>query len=152
MISFLAIISSCTSIQYTARKEPRIFIQNEDSIVFITMKIWYDSLKNKNNIEVVSVSKIPGRLKQLLENELHGNYLSCVIYNTQNKASESFTIQHPLLRDVEFIDENNRLAKKFIRLKESEFFIRFEKRNYNFLKISENTLLYGHVELLNVDL
>lgn len=123
----------------------------KDSIVFITMKIWSDSLESGNKIEVLKIIKKPGVLKKpLVEKMNNENYLTCIAINEKYKMKDSFCIEHPLYREIESIDEKNQFLKRNINLKESEFFVRFEKKNYDYLIIKENCPVTKDKEIISI--
>lgn len=109
-----------------------------DSIVFISMKMWHDSLQRSNHIDVLEVLTKPGTLKrQLTDTRIRENYLKCVLMSKIG-VRDSFLIEHPLYKDVEAVGENNQLSMHSLNLKEAQFFVRFQKKNYNTLVIKEN--------------
>ncbi|WP_156027035.1 hypothetical protein [Sporocytophaga myxococcoides] len=123
----------------------------KDSIVFITMRIWSDSLESGNNIEVLKIIKKPGTLKNpLIGNMKSENYLNCIAINEKNNIKDSFCIEHPLYREIELLDEKNQLLKRNINLKESEFFVRFEKKNYDYLIIKENSPVTKDKKIISI--
>jgi hypothetical protein len=145
----LFIISSCRTAQQGSKSEAQSENSQKDSIVFITMKMQFDSLGNKNEIKVLKIIKKPGSLKnQLTENIESKNYLRCIVFNKKNNMKDSFCIEHPLYREIESVDEKNQFFKRNIQLKESEFFIRFSKKKYNTLLIKENSPIANGKELI----
>ncbi len=114
-------------------------IQNEDnnSIVFLVLKISKDSIQKKNVIEFVSKTKSVGKIKNdyqgLIDSE---NYLTIDLYE-QDKLIKTIVIPHPLYKSVEYLDGNT-LTTKSIELNKEEFFIRLQmKDNSNKIRISE---------------
>lgn len=113
----------------------------KDSIVFISMKMWHDSLHQSNHIEVLEVLTKQGTLKrQLADHTMHENYLKCITLS-KTGVRDSFLIEHPLYKDVEAVGENNQLSRHRLNLKEAQFFVRFQKKNYTALVIKENASL-----------
>lgn len=132
------VLASCRTSRTGVSSEPSP-VAPMDSIVFISMKIWHDSLQQSNHIEVLEVLTKPGSLKrQLHDNALRENYLKCILWNKKTGMRDSFVIEHPLYRDVEAVDESHQLSMKRLNLKEAQFFVRFQKKNYNTLVIQEN--------------
>lgn len=149
LIFALFIISSCRTAQPGSKSEAQRENSLNDSIVFVTMKMQFDSLVNKNEIKVLKIIKKPGSLKnQLTENIENKNYLRCIVFNKKNNVKDSFCIEHPLFREIESVDEKNQFFKRNIQLRESEFFIRFDKKNYNALMIKENSPVAKDKELI----
>ncbi len=123
----------------------------KDSIVFITMRIWSDSLESGNNIEVLKIIKKPGTLKtRWIENIKSENYLNCIAVDEKNNIKDSFSIDHPLYKEIESLDEKNQFFKRKINLKESEFFVRFEKKNYDYLIIKENSPVTKDKKIISI--
>ena len=149
LIIILFLLSACHISKLGLKNEAVNENLPKDSIVFITMKISFDSLESKNNIEVLSIIKKPGTLKgRFTENIESENYLSCIAFSEINISRDSFSIKHPLYKEFETLDDKNRLSKTSVELKESEFFVRFEKKNYNALVIKESSLLTKDRELI----
>lgn len=111
---------------------------SKDSIVFISMRMWHDSLQQSNHIDVLEVLTKPGSLKRPLNGgRIQENHLKCILMDKAG-ARDTFLIEHPLYKDVEAVDENNRLFVKRLNLKEGQFFVRFQKKKYHTLVIREN--------------
>lgn len=113
----------------------------KDSIVFISMKMWNDSLQQSNHVEVLEVLTKEGTIKkQFTYTGTRDNYLKCVLLS-KGGGRDSFLIEHPLYKDVEAVGENNQLSMHRLNLKEAQFFVRFQKKNYTTLVIKENASL-----------
>lgn len=136
-IMIIWLFASCRTPRTGITSEPSQ-VAPRDSIVFISMKMWHDSLQQSNHIEVLEVLSKPGTLKkQLTDTRIRENYLKCITLNMAG-SRDSFLVGHPLYRDVEVVGENNQLSMKRLNLKEAQFFVRFQKKNYNTLVIEEN--------------
>ncbi len=150
--SILFLISSCQIHQLGVKSESLKESSLKDTIVFITMRMRFDTMENKNNIELLKILKKPGTLKKrLIENTSPENYLNCITFNDKNNVIDSFSVEHPLYKEVESPDEKNQFLKTSVKLKESEFFLRFEKKNYNSLTVKENTTLIKNNKLININ-
>ena len=138
----LFLISSCCTTKSGLKIGMATDDSSNDTIVFISMNMKFDSLVNKNNIEVLQIIKTPGTFKKhLIKNKQSENRLSCIVQNEKTGLKDSFYVVHPLYKQIEYLDEKNQFVKRNIKLKESEFFVRFEKKNYTSLIIYENTPL-----------
>jgi len=145
----LFITLSCNTSKLGLKSEAMSEKPLKDSIVFITMRMRSDSLENRNNVEVLKIIKKPGTLKKrLIENMESKNYLNCITFNEKNSMKDSFCIEHPLYKEIESLDEKNQFLKRNVKLKESEFFVRFEKKNYNSLVIKENSPVTKNKEII----
>ena len=142
LFSVLFILSSCCTSKSGQKSEAISENPVQDSLVFITMNMRFDSLENKNKVEVLQIIKKPGTFKKrLIKNIESENRLSCIVQNEKTGMKDSFYVEHPLYKEIEYLDEKNQFEKRNINLKESEFFVRFEKKNYTSLIIYENTPL-----------
>lgn len=139
-ITIIVLFASCYTPRH-AMNSSQLPIVSKDSIVFISMKMWHDSLQQSNQIKVLEVLTKPGTLKrQLADNTMRDNYLKCITLDKMG-ARDSFFIEHPLYKDVEAVGENNQLSMHRLNLKEAQFFVRFQKKNYTALIIKENASL-----------
>ena len=149
----ILLIYSCATNKLVVRSE--VISENafNDSIVFVTMKIRIDSLQHKSDIKVLTIIKKPGTLKGSLDEDIEGkNYLKCVLLDINNIPKDSFCIAHPLFRVFESVDEDNRLFKKDVELKEVEFFVRLEKKNYCTLLIKEYSPVVNDEKIISIKL
>lgn len=140
-IAMLILMASC-SINRTGIKSAPASGASKDSIVFISMRMWHDSLQKSNHIDVLEVFTKPGSLKkQYADSRIQENYLTCILINNKAGDRDSFFTEHPLYKDVEAVGENNQLSMKRLSLKEAQFFVRFQKKNYHRMVIKENAPL-----------
>ena len=110
---------------------------DENALVFVLLKINRDSIQQKNTIELISKTIASGKMKDGFQNQSKSeNYLTIDQY-AQGKLVKTFTIQHPLFKQVEYSDGNN-LTSKTIELDSANFFIRLQlSGSSNKIKISE---------------
>lgn len=144
------ILVSCHISKPGLRSEGTSQISEQDTAVFIFMKIWKDSVTRKTKAELLEIIKKPARLKSQSYENLTGNYLKCILSGTIDSPKDSFTIEHPLYRQIEFPAENNRFGKKEIVLKEHEFVVRFNKNNFNAILIKEFSPVSSGKELITI--
>lgn len=137
LILITLLFASCRSTR-TGIGGEAVQMAPSDSIVFISMRMWHDSLQQSNHIDVLEVLTKPGSLKRPLNGgRIQENHLKCILMDKAG-ARDSFLTEHPLYKDVEAVDENNRLFVKRLNLKEGQFFVRFQKKKYHTLVIREN--------------
>ncbi len=119
---------------------------NSTQLLFITMRIYYDSLLQKSTIEILDKQAVKGKRntsKHIQPDTT--NYLKIDFYRNNN-LSKTKIISHPLRRSVEY-ESHHKLETKLISLDTIEFFERiehsgipdyisiFEKLNNNEIKI-----------------
>lgn len=98
---------------------------DQSSINFILLSIRRDS-SNNSQIQLVSESKVAGKLKYQPQNSYLGdNFLTIYLKNTKTIV-DSITIEHPLKKHIEYLNESNNFAVLDTMVKKEEFFIRFE--------------------------
>lgn len=137
--------SSSASFQETAKPLP-------DHIVFLTLNISRDSLAKQSEIHVLQTVSKEGSLKRDTEPEPHqGPQLKCELLAGE-AVTDSFFVEHPLFRDIEYLNEQHTYARKEVQLRSEDFFIRFRQGKAHSIRISE--LLPGTTmqELLTIKL
>lgn len=120
----LIVFSSCR----VTREDKESDNGDPNSIAFVVLSIRRDSAHANSIVELLSKTQSAGEIKDKNKNALEfANYLSIVIYN-QGKILDSMTIEHPLFRHIEYLDDNNNFSVKDITLDKAEFFFRFQVR------------------------
>jgi hypothetical protein len=112
--------------------------KESNTIAFVVLKLRNDPLHGKNVIELVSIRKSAGVFKNH-ESQSEGfkNSLTIELFKNGSRIHTQ-TIQHPLYKTIEYMDENKAFKTKDIELKEAEFFTRLQIRgNGNELRIFE---------------
>jgi len=111
---------------------------DNNTIVFLVLRISKDSIQGKNVIEFVHKTKSLGKIKD--NNNSHfnyENYLTIDVYQ-QDSIIHTMVIEHPLYKHVEYSGDNNILVSKYIELNKEEFFIRLQMTgDSNKIRISE---------------
>lgn len=107
-----------------------------DTIAFLLFSIQKSKLDTK--IILKSISKSEGIIKDKnIYSNFIGDKLSFYFYN-QNIAVDSFFLEHPLFKKVEYTDDENKFVSKQLDLDSTDFFIRIQlKNNYQTLKVTE---------------
>lgn len=139
-ILVIVLFASCRTPRNKVNSAPAQVV-SRDSIVFITMKMWHDSLQGNNAVEVLEIITSPGTLKRpMTDSGSHDHYLKCLLLSHAG-VRDSFLVEHPLYREVEVMGEDNHLSMHRLNLKETQFFVRFQKKNYHSLVIKEQAVL-----------
>ncbi len=98
---------------------------DKSEIVFLVLRISKDSIQKKNVIEFVSKTKSEGKIKNdNQENLSYDNYLTIEVYE-KDKRVNTIIMEHPLFKQVEYLDGNT-LSSKSVVLDKQEFFIRLQ--------------------------
>ena len=124
MLIFLLLpFISCSSLPgVSARAIPPVQ-EMKPRIVFLMMRMTRDSLSGSNSVEMVKKTIKEGGLKKQKSSEVQfGEYLSIEVLE-EGLPPHTFSIDHPLVRHVEY-DQNKELVAREIRLDKSEFFVR----------------------------
>lgn len=150
-ITSIFLILSCNSRKLAVNDESVNENQHKDTIVFISMIMRFDSLEGKSNVEVLNIIKKAGTIKKKSSGNIEGgNRLVCIISCENKNVRDSFSIEHPLYKEIEFLDEKNQLTRKSIKLNESEFFVRFQEEDCNVLLIKELLPSVKDKELISI--
>lgn len=132
---------------------PNSNIENDDSIVFVVLKISKDSLQGKNVIELVSKTKTVGKIKNEYQSQADAeNYLTIDLYE-QGKLIKTIVISHPLYKKIEYL-EGSSLTTKSIDLNSEDFFVRLQINDSksNKIRISETLKHSAKKELAVINL
>lgn len=137
LLTFLLLSSVCCQHKLSNQKE--ITINNSSpNICFLTFRISKDSMNNSNKIELLNQTFSAGSFKP--ETQEFTNWNSKLQFELfdQNTSVKSIFIEHPLYKNIEYVDEHDQLKSKQLKLNTAEFFIRLQWIGQNAtLKISE---------------
>ncbi len=124
MLIFLLLpFVSCSSLPGVSTRAISQVQEVKPRIVFLMMRMTRDSLSGSNSVELVKKTIKEGGLKKQKSSEVQfGEYLSIEVLE-EGLPPHTFSIDHPLVRHVEY-DQNKELVAKEIRLDKSEFFVR----------------------------
>jgi hypothetical protein len=119
----------------TANSDKKI---TTDGIVFLIFKIIKDKNSDKNKIEYIKNIKTSGSLKNNYTESINSdNILTIEIYRN-DILDQNISINHPLYKNIEYLNEDNTFARKEVISEEEEFSIRISNRNSKtIIKISE---------------
>ena len=103
----------------------------KDSIVFLAFRMKANAALGKDGMEVIRKITKAGKLKQTLpHNSRQTNALPCVFLHSKTLKSDTLWIDHPLETEVEYPASSTTMNRKKISVNGAEFFIRFQKTNY----------------------
>lgn len=110
----------------------------ENKIVFLIFNITKSSENNGSEISNYQLYETAGLVKDnLAENPPAEDFIMGILERGTQTASDTFYVEHPLYRHVEFVNEQQQLERKFIELDESEFFVRIQKEEFVELRLYE---------------
>jgi hypothetical protein len=115
-------VPSHASYQY---EEPEAKNPISSEIAFLSFKIREDTT-GTSVIHLLDKRVIEGEgnLKKEVYDSQANNKLIIKQLDSQKKEVVKLSIDHPLLKVVEFVNESNSFETKFVKLEEAEFFIR----------------------------
>jgi hypothetical protein len=92
-------------------------------------------------------------MKRQTENTLDSNNSLTIEILKDNKVFQTITMNHPLFKSVEFVENNGQFNKKQVELEEDTFFIRFQTMGVaTSIKISETLTDVAKKEIANIKL
>ena len=126
MLIFLLVpFVSCSSLPGVSTRAISQVQEMKPRIVFLMMRMTRDSLSGSNSVELVQKTIKDGSMKKQKNFEVQfGEYLSIEVLE-EGLPPHIFSIDHPLVKHVEY-DQNKELVAKEIRLDKSEFFVRLQ--------------------------
>ena len=115
--------------------------------------IVFTAAPEKNSIELVSKTAAAGKLKND-EQDGHSfrNLLAIDLYE-QDSLVRRVIIEHPLFKQVEYVDSNKMLGSKFVVLDKADFFLRMQiTERSSLIRISEKLEDKNLQELKTIEL
>jgi hypothetical protein len=144
--AFLTLFLGCNS-HYNTQLQPKVTTvvkENEapnviDGIAFLTFKINKDPKNIANKVTYIKTIKTKGTLKSnAIEPVNSENTLNIEIF-INDKLDQTITIEHPLYKSLEYLNENKSFSRKEVVIDEAEFTVRItNKTSEKLIKISEN--------------
>lgn len=134
---FLCLISLWGCGAQSSTQSPAEVTQEKpvDEILFVMLKM--TKTDSGNAVVITSTNIGKGTMKpEILRPIDSGNFLTVEIYQ-DGKRSDIRHIEHPLLKNVEYVNENNQFSTQTVTLQEAEFFIRLQKKGTTKIKIGE---------------
>jgi len=137
LLTFLLLSSVCCQHKLNLQKEIKIK-NSSPNICFLTFRISKDSMSNTNKIELLNQIITEGSFKPEIQEFSNWNSKLQFELIDQNHSIMSVFIEHPLYKNIEYIDEHDQFKSKQLELNTAEFFIRLQWIGQNAtLKISE---------------
>lgn len=149
----IQIFSSCLSKNNFVKNATPLEKSNENEIVFLFLKISKDLDSKTNTIEFIKTVKSEGTIKNNFEKETSSeNYLTLEVYNG-NVLEKTILMDHPLYKDLEYLDEKNNFQRKKVEVNSEEFSVRLQISGSNSsIKIYETLKTNPKKELLSLKL
>lgn len=123
-----------------------------EHIVFLTLNISRDSSSGQSQVRVLQTISREGTMKRDTEPQPHqGARLKCELL-AGSSVTDSFFVEHPLFKDIEYLNDQHAFGKKQLRLGSEDFFIRFRQGPAGSLRISELLPGTNTQELLTIKL
>ena len=107
------------------------FDDDHPQMVFVEGLVRYDSVSNTYSMQLLSMTKVDGRMKQLPPghdlNPAEGfNY---VLRGKGKYELAIYGMENPLRKRLEYVDENGSLGSKEMRSDEADFYLRIPLTN-----------------------
>ena len=143
-IVFSFLLAACSSPKPVATAEiPVIAVESngevqEDVIVFLMFNIVKDTTAHSTSITAFQVYESEGTLKEALADSPPADqFLLCILSNEKETEKDTFYLEHPLYRNVEFVNDQMQLDRKLVELESAEFFARIQKQDFSSIQIFE---------------
>jgi len=136
LVGLVFLIASCAVSNAPTEIKTKRIENNESNIVFVVFKI--KKGQQKSTIEIVSQNISHGKIKKQLQETVDPNKSLTIEVNTSDEVAQINKMNHPLYKNVEYLNETGKLERKEVELEEDTFFIRFQsKGGSTTLKIKE---------------
>jgi hypothetical protein len=140
LLFFLANFSCSTPKNVTTipSEKSKTEIEEKNKIIFLFFNITKG--KASPSILLEKVTKVDGVLKKLRPGQNHfPNSLTIEIY-IEDKLIHTTNIEHPLLKSVEYVNDEKKYEKKQLNLEKESFMVRFQNTSENGTAIIYQTL------------
>ncbi len=120
----LIVFVSCSSLP-SQKASPSVLQESQsDKMVFLAFKISKSHNHQANKVILIQESKSKGNVKINMGNTPSTtNYLT-LIYFGKDSLQKTFTLPHPLYKQVEYLNNSNQYTLKEIELEEDTFVVR----------------------------
>ena len=121
--------------------------ENVPTIVFLNCSLVYDSIRNKLDLSLINKIAVEGKLKDYIESEVYEkkDFGYSVLDKNKQVIFKKY-MPYPLEKTVEYVDEQNNLRKKDVRLDQIEFSLRIslspQAKYISFFDRQEKQLLF----------
>ena len=129
----LLLIYGCKTVNPSNDKKvenKNLITNTKNFTVFLSFTINNENL-NKNSVVELVDKKIQIGSFKIKKNDTFENILTFDLYEN-NIFVKSYSIEHPLYKNVEFVDDNLNLNTKSIKLTTAEFFLRIQTNSEKF--------------------
>lgn len=124
----------------------------ENQIIFVSLAIFQDTSRDNRIVRLEALVKKPGILKSSRTGSLSaGPYLKCTLLAGQ-QLLDTFLLEHPLFRNQEYVHDQHQMTWKAISLEQANFFIRFQQKGADHLKLEERLPGSQAKELIRIKL
>ncbi len=132
-------------------QQPQKIKKLPDEFVILTFRIQTDSTSS-TRIDLLDKHIIQGIVKQVDDNSQAENRLSIKQEDINRKVLAELSIDHPLIKYVEYVNGAKEFETKLVRQRETEFFVRLElKPLTTYIRIDElrdgNETLLTHLKI-----
>lgn len=111
---------------------------SSDTFAFLLFHIEKGNDRTNSFLTLKSSKKNVGKLKSNDLNQVNSNNKLSFYFYHSNKIVDSFSIEHPLYKSIEYTNDKNEFETKQLNLDSTDFFIRIQlKENYQLLKVDE---------------
>ncbi|MCL3781264.1 hypothetical protein EMN47_12815 [Prolixibacteraceae bacterium JC049] len=98
------------------------------SILFLNLSLAYDSIANEYDMKLINQIVAKGRVKGLAieDTNLDTNNLVYSLLNNKGKVITKHSMQNPLNKHIEYVDNNGTLKMRSVQLNQIDFSIRVD--------------------------
>ncbi|MBL7845244.1 MAG: hypothetical protein JNK44_15375 [Cyclobacteriaceae bacterium] len=137
LISALVFSGCRTPKPIYTHQQPQKIEKIPAELVILTFRIQEDST-SATSIELLDKHIIQGTLKGVADNSIAENRLIIKQEDIQHNVLTELSIDHPLIKYIEYVNEASEFETKLVRQRQAEFFIRMElKPQTSYLRIAE---------------
>jgi hypothetical protein len=123
----------------------------QEQIAFLTFNI--EKAAPLNKIWLQEKKSAPGSMRNNISNRMNSTHYITVHVYENDLLRETFYMDHPLFRRVEYVSEDSQLTTQTIELDNAEFFIRLPVRAKNTrLVLCETTSNASENELITIQI
>ena len=101
-------------------------VDNSPKIVFLTCSLAYDSVRHNFSMALVSKQVVEGKLKDTRAKEQETGDFGYRMLNDKNQLISHTYMSCPLETNIEYVDEQGDLQRKYLRFNSAEVFLRLQ--------------------------
>lgn len=139
LISFMCSLVSCSKVSHHYTPTKSSFTKTETNTLFMGFSIEDDSLKQKALVTLLFKKEVEGSAKNLTgAPSISEDKLIFTQLTRNQEVVEATEVEHPLIRELEYMDSQGRLEMGKAFLGQAEFFVRLlVTRATAFIQIDE---------------